>query len=95
MPETPPLSADRPDDNALATEQLRRLQQALERIAPDKRIAFALWALEGIEVETIAEMTRTSVSATRSRIYYAQKELKALAAADPYLSELVEDDDAG
>lgn len=95
MPETPPLSADRPDDNALATEQLRRLQQALERITPDKRIAFALWAIEGIEVETIAEMTRTSVSATRSRIYYAQKELKALAAADPYLSELVEGDDAG
>jgi hypothetical protein len=40
-------------------------------------------------------MVGASVSATRSRIHYAQKELKVLAQNDPYLSDLVEDSDVG
>lgn len=95
MPETPPAGADRPDDNTVATEQLRRLDSALSRLTADKRIAFVLWAVEGADVESIARMTKASVPATRSRIYYAQKELKVMAAADPYLRELVEGEHAG
>lgn len=96
MPEEPIAGFDRPHDNAVAGEQLRRLHAALEKISADKRIAFVLWALDGKEVETIAEMVSASVAATRSRIHYAQKELKAIAARDPYLRELLEDhDDAG
>jgi RNA polymerase sigma-70 factor (ECF subfamily) len=72
-----------------ATVQLRRLQAALERLSEPKRVAFVLWALEGIEPGVIAEMTGASLAATRSRIFYAQKELREMAAADPYLAELV------
>lgn len=72
-----------------AGEQLRRTRRLLEKIAPKKRVAFMLWALEGMEVEEVAELTDASVSATRSRIFYAQKELRKLAAKDPYLRELV------
>jgi RNA polymerase sigma-70 factor (ECF subfamily) len=72
-----------------AAEQLRRLGLALERLSEPKRVAFVLWALEGIEPAEIAEMTGASLSATRSRIFYAQKELREMAAADPYLAELV------
>jgi len=95
MPEQPPPGPDRTDDSAHAMEQLRRVDLALAKIAPDKRIAFVLWAVDGKDVEAIATMVGASVAATRSRIYYAQRELKALAAGDPYLSELVGASDAG
>ena len=92
-----PLSGpDRPEDNVVAGEQLRRLDAALGKISADKRVAFVLWAVDGKDVETISEMVGASVAATRSRIHYAQKELKALASTDPYLKDLVEEaDDAG
>lgn len=89
MPSEPPAPEAGPHRNAVATEQMRRLRVALARIAPKKRIAFALWAFEGMAPERIAEITGASLSATRSRIYYAQKELRALAARDDYLREFV------
>ena len=92
MPEEPPAGPDRPEDNAVAAEQLRRLDSALQRISADKRIAFVLWAVEGKDVDSIAKMVGASVAATRSRIHYAQKELRSIAATDPYLSDLVEGD---
>ena len=96
MPEVPPIGPDRPEDNVIASEQLKRLDAALGKISADKRIAFVLWAVDGKDVETISEMVGASVAATRSRIHYAQKELKALAVADPYLRDLVEEgEDAG
>jgi RNA polymerase sigma-70 factor (ECF subfamily) len=91
MPEVPPVGHDRPEDNVVAGEQLKRLDAALGKISADKRIAFVLWAVDGKDVETISEMVGASVAATRSRIHYAQKELKALAASDPYLKVLVEE----
>lgn len=94
-PEVGPVSSDEPDRNAVASEQLRRVHSVLDGISPNKRVAFCLWAFEGEDVATIAKTMGASVSATRSRIFYAQKELKAKAASDPYLRELVEESDAG
>jgi DNA-directed RNA polymerase specialized sigma24 family protein len=34
----------------------------------------ALWVLEGLEPQETATLTEASLSATRSRIFYAQKE---------------------
>jgi RNA polymerase sigma-70 factor (ECF subfamily) len=95
MPDEHPAGPDRPDARAVASEQLRRLDRALSKLSADKRIAFVLWAIEGNDVQVIADVTGASVSATRSRIYYAQKELKEMAAADPYLRELIEGPNAG
>jgi RNA polymerase sigma-70 factor (ECF subfamily) len=95
MPEEAPPGPDRPEDNAVAGEQLRRLDAALQRLSPDKRIAFVLWAIEGKDVETIAATVGASVPATRSRIHYAQKELKEIARRDPYLGDLLEGADVG
>ncbi len=92
MPEEAPPGPDRPDANAVVSEQLRRLHAALSKISADKRIAFVLWAMDGKDDETVAEMVGASVAATRSRIHYAQKELKVLAAKDPYLRELLPGD---
>ena len=78
-----------PERSTEMTERVRRSQRALDKLSPDKRIAFALWAFEGMDMQSIAEMTGTSLSATRSRVFYAQKELRAHAANDPYLRELL------
>lgn len=78
-----------PEEALHQAHQLARARKALERLAPKKRVAFLLWAVEGLSVEEIATMTGASVSATRSQIFYAQKELKKRAAHDPYLRTLV------
>lgn len=81
------------DRQVMASEQLRRVRAALTGMSPEKRIAFLLWALEGLSVAEIAGMTGASCSATRSRIYQARSALKAQAATDPYLKELIAGDD--
>ena len=73
-----------------ASEQLRRTRRLLGKIGEKKRVAFMLWALEGLSVNEVAEMMESSPSATQSRIYYAQKELRKLAAGDPYLKDLIQ-----
>jgi DNA-directed RNA polymerase specialized sigma24 family protein len=70
---------------------MRRVRAALDRIKPKKRIAFALWAFEGLTVAQIAELTGTSVPATRSRIFHAQRELREHARRDPWLREAMEE----
>ena len=84
-----PMNAETdPYDAAVAREQLRRVRSALSRISSKKRHAFILWALEGKSPDEIARITDTSLPAVRSRIFYAQKELKRIANKDPYLREL-------
>lgn len=79
-----------PERSAQGAALLRRVHRALESIAPKKRVAFLLWALEGMDVPAIAELTEASVPATKSRIFHAQKELKRIAARDAVLRELLQ-----
>jgi RNA polymerase sigma-70 factor (ECF subfamily) len=86
-----PVSGGESPEEAYATRQrLACLRGALERLAPKKRVAFTLWALEGLEPREIAELTGASLAATRSQIFYAQKELKQMATRDAALRELFE-----
>ena len=71
------------------SQQARRLETALARLSSRKRTAFMLWALEGKTPDEISRLTNASVPAVRSRIFYAQKELKRMVDKDPYLRELV------
>ncbi len=92
MPELEPPALE-PGVEGLAHQraQVAALRRALEALSEDHRVALLLWALEGMEPAAIAELTGASVSATRSRIWWAQKHLKRHAAADPLLAELVEE----
>ena len=90
-----PVASDDPERSTQQAEQLHHLHRALARIAPKKRIAFALWALEGLDLPAIAELTGASVSATKSRIFYAQKELRAMVTRDRRLRELLYGGDDG
>jgi RNA polymerase sigma-70 factor (ECF subfamily) len=82
-----PSPSPSPEHGARRERTMQHMRRALERIAPKKRIPFCLWALEGMEPAEIATLTGASLSATRSRIFYAQKELRALAERDPVLCE--------
>ena len=77
------------EEHVAARQDLRLLRSALEGVSPQKRIAFSLWAFEGIDVADIAKMMNASVAATRSRIWYAQKALKRRAVADPALAAIL------
>jgi RNA polymerase sigma-70 factor (ECF subfamily) len=85
-----PVAVGDPEQAASQSEQLRRVHQALSRLSSKKRAAFLLWSLEGLDVRAIASLMHASVPATKSRILYAQRELRKRASRDPYLRELVE-----
>ena len=94
MPAEVASRAHGPFERCEASDALARVRRALEGVGPKKRIAFLLWALEGMTPAEIAAMTGTSLSATRSRIFHAQRELRARARRDPVLRDLVEGPDA-
>jgi RNA polymerase sigma-70 factor (ECF subfamily) len=70
------------DERRLAHE----LHQALDRLAPNKRIALLLWVVEGQSVDEIARLMGASRTATRSRIFFARRELKRVLTASPRLA---------
>lgn len=75
------------EHQARVREALRRARRILDQLSEPKRVAFLLWALEGLDPKTIGEAMGASLSATRSRIYYAQRELMDAAREDPLLAE--------
>jgi RNA polymerase sigma-70 factor (ECF subfamily) len=80
-----PGSADRTiDGRRLAS----RLHAVLDRISPRKRIALLLYVMEDRSVEEIAALMGATQTATRSRMYFARRELRKLIRADAELREL-------
>ena len=67
-----------------------RLHALLDQISAGKRVALVLFAIEGRPVEEVAALMGASQTATRSRVFFARRELRALIAADPALSELAD-----
>jgi RNA polymerase sigma-70 factor (ECF subfamily) len=85
--EEPVASTGCPESAYTRAVQLKALRAALSHLSPKKRVAFTLWALEGLKVTEIAALTGQSLPATRSQIFYAQKELRAFAERSPALRE--------
>ena len=73
----------------LAREAARRLYTALDKIDPTQRIAFALAVVDGKSLQEVAELTDASLSAVKTRVWRARKELDRLAGRDPVLSAYV------
>ncbi len=87
MPDEVEGPSEGPERSAIASERLRRLHAALDRVGSKKRIAFALWALDGMSPAEIAELTETPIHTVRSRIFHARHELME----DPSVRELLEE----
>jgi RNA polymerase sigma-70 factor (ECF subfamily) len=67
-----------------------RLYALLDRITAAKRVALVLFAVEGLPVEEVAALMGASETATRSRVFFARRELRKLIAADADLAEMAE-----
>lgn len=67
-------------------EAARRLYAALDRVAPARRIAFALHVIDGLPLREVADMTDSSLVATKSRVWRARREIERRAEKDPLLA---------
>jgi RNA polymerase sigma-70 factor, ECF subfamily len=76
----------------------RRLYQALEKIDDKHRVAFALAVIDERPLSEVAELTDSTVSAVKTRVFRARRELLRRAAKDSllsaYLTEL-DDEEVG
>jgi RNA polymerase sigma-70 factor (ECF subfamily) len=90
-----PDTAQGPDEGTEARERTRRAMQMVEQIAPKKRMVLILHDLEGVSPKEISRMVGAPVLTVRTRLFYARKELAAMAAGDPMLAEFFADDGKG
>jgi len=72
-----------------AKQRALRLHGHLNAIGARKRIAFILHVVEGHPIEDVAALMGASKTATKSRIFWARRELMKRAARDPWLKGLV------
>lgn len=83
--------APAPDDVAERRRQLARLYHHLGAIGDKKRIAFVLHVIDGCPIDDVAGLMRASVVATKSRVFWARRELLGRVKKDPALRELLEE----
>lgn len=81
---------DVPEASLDTRRRAHRLQHHLDAIAPKKRIAFSLHVFEGLPMEEVAALTGASVTATKSRVFWARRELLKRASRDPLLRDLAQ-----
>jgi RNA polymerase sigma-70 factor (ECF subfamily) len=71
--------------------QLDRLYVHLRAIGAKKQLAFVLHVFEGHPLEEVAALTGASLTATKSRVFWARRELLRCAARDPLLRGLLDE----
>jgi RNA polymerase sigma-70 factor (ECF subfamily) len=86
LPEIPDPSAG-PAEVALSAERQDRVEVLLQQLSPKKRAVLVMHDLRGMEAAKIAEVLDTNILTVRTRLFYARRELEALAANDPALQE--------
>ncbi len=77
------------EESALAREAAERLYRALERVEAAQRVAFALHVIEGLPLREVAEITESSLVATKSRVWRARREIEKRARRDPLLASFL------
>lgn len=82
-----PAPSPTPDVRLESHTKSLRIRRLLEKIAPKKRMVLILHDLEGTAPKDISKLVGAPVLTVRTRLFYARRELAALAATDPVLSE--------
>ena len=62
-----------------ARSTLRIVEKVLRKLSREKREAFALFEIEGLSHQEIAELTGVKVETIRTRLHYARKDFERLA----------------
>ncbi|HWZ87399.1 MAG TPA: RNA polymerase sigma factor [Polyangiaceae bacterium] len=81
------------DREADARRRLARLATHLDAIAPKKRVAFVLHVVEGYSLEEVATLMNASRTATKSRVFWARRELLGRVSRDAVLRDLLTKDE--
>ncbi len=76
---------------AMARQAARRLYAALDKLDPKMRIAFALAVIDGLSLAEVAQLTESSLVATKTRVWRARRELMKRAHKDPVLASYLAD----
>jgi RNA polymerase sigma-70 factor (ECF subfamily) len=63
-----------------ARQALKLVEKALRKLTREKREAFALFEIEGLSHQEIAELTGTKVETIRTRVHYARKDFEKIVA---------------
>ena len=79
------------DVEAASRQLARRLHELLDRIRPKKRVAFLLYTVEDYSIEEVAALTGASRAATKSRIWFARRELMAMVRTERDLARFVDE----
>jgi RNA polymerase sigma-70 factor (ECF subfamily) len=88
-PADPSIAPDREVSNR---QLAHRLHELLDRITPKKRIAFLLYTVGEHSIDEVAALTSAGKAATKSRIWFARRELLALVRERADLGEDMRDD---
>lgn len=78
-----------PERRAEARRGVERLALHLAAIAPKKRVAFLLHVVDGHPMEEVAALMNASRTATKSRVFWARRELLRRAKRDPLLRDWI------
>jgi RNA polymerase sigma-70 factor (ECF subfamily) len=91
--ELPEQSDERPlpVEVSLSAERQVRVEALLEQLSPKKRAVLVMHDLQGVDAQRIAEVLETNVLTVRTRLFYARRELEALAKGDAALAEFFEE----
>jgi|JI10StandDraft_1071094.scaffolds.fasta_scaffold147392_2 RNA polymerase sigma-70 factor (ECF subfamily) len=71
-----------PEGRAAQRQELARALTFLDRLKPDKRIAFVLRVIEGLSLQEIAVLVKATPPAVGQRVRHAQLEIAAMAERD-------------
>ncbi len=82
----PPVTVQTPE-RALETKRAEEaVRTVLARMAPKKRVVFALYELEGLSGEEIAERLGCKVQTVWTRLYHARRDFRRIADKRGFLS---------
>jgi RNA polymerase sigma-70 factor, ECF subfamily len=73
----------------MARQAAARLYAALDRVDPRQRIAYTLHVIEGLPLKEVAELTESTLVATKSRVWRCRRELTRRGKNDPLLAALL------
>jgi RNA polymerase sigma-70 factor, ECF subfamily len=79
------------DQQLAARQGLHRVYQILDRMDPKLRIAFTLHAIDGRPLREVADLTSSSLVATKTRVWRARRELEKRAKRDPLLLSYIDE----
>jgi RNA polymerase sigma-70 factor (ECF subfamily) len=69
-----------PEGIALRAEQIEQIEAALQRLAPEQRLALILSDIQGLPYEEIARVTNASLGTVKSRIARARGHMRGILA---------------